>query len=191
MKHALLVSLSACLLLTHAGISRVDAAPPTERGVYELHVSPTVDFSDKQQTRMTPFRVGLGQYFNASTHAGGYIMFTKSKNDSYWGTSDVWGLGIFGETSMTWDYPALPYLGLSLGFMDGDDENDTAFVATLSPGVKGYLLETLALSVQLDWNFSNKPIYDFSRDFSFVDSVEGSGKKSSVTMSLAIRWLFF
>ena len=181
----------ACLVTTLIVAPTAVAAPPTEYGVYELHLQPAFDFQDSQQTTMTPLRAGLGYYLTPYAQVGGYMSLTKKKNGSFWGKSDVWGLGVFGEAAMNWDYPVLPYLGLSLGFLDGDGDNSTAFVATLSPGVKGFLMETLALSLQLDWNFSNEPIYDFDRDYAFPDTIEGSGKKSSLAVSLALRILFY
>lgn len=180
-----------CLFTVLIGAPTAVAAPPTEQGVYELHLQPSFDIQDSQQTTMTPIRVGLGQYLTPSTQVGGYMSLTKKKDGSYWGKSDMWGLGVFGESAMNWDYPVLPYIGLSLGFLDGDGDNDTAFIATLSPGVKGFLMETLALSLQMDWHVSNKPVYDFDRDYAFPDTIEGSGKRSSLSVSLALRILFY
>ncbi len=191
MRRSFCVAGLACLFVAPVVAPVTLAAPPTEYGVYEMHIQPSFDIQDDQQIYMTPMRVGLGYYLSPYAQAGGYLSLTKAEAYSYWGKSDVWGLGVFGETVVMWDYPVFPYLGLSLGFLDGDGDNKTAFVSTLSPGVKGFLMETLALSLQLDWHFSNRPIYDFKRNFEIHDSIEGSGKRSSITLSLALRILFY
>jgi hypothetical protein len=183
------LSLAAGLCVFAATALR--AAPPTEYGVYELHFQPSFQLTGKSHADLIPLRVGLGHYLSPASQVGGYMTLSKKDNGSYWGTSDVWGLGVFGETALTWDRPLYPYLGLSMGLLDGDGDNSTAFAASVSPGVKTFLMETVAFSLQFDWNLSNRPIYDFKRDYSFPNSVEGKGDKTSLALTLAVRVLFY
>ena len=169
------------------------AGTPVEKGAHELHLRASWDLLGSQQTYMTPIRAGAGRYLTDIVQAGGFISLTKSNDDSYWGKSDVWGLGLYGEIHAPWPRSVLPYLGVSVGLLDGDTPKSTAFAASISPGLKIYLNHFVALSAQLDWNMSTDEIYDFDRDYEFKDrypeseKVKGEGDRMGLGMSVALR----
>ena len=166
-------------------------AAPSRPGVYELRVQPSIDILDVADNEGIPFAVGLSRYVAENIHFGAMMKFAKKDYDSYWGEDDVWGLSIFAEVNLDWDAPLLPYIGIDFGLLDGDADDDTVFVTTLSPGVKAFLMETFSVSLQMDWQFAGDDIFDFDRIPSTSPDVQGSGDNSGLSLAIAARFLFF
>ncbi len=173
------------------------AGSPTEQGASELHLRASWDVLGSQQTYVTPIRAGAGYYLRDNMQVGGFLSFTKTDDDSYWGKSDVWGLGVYGEIHKQWRHPVLPYVGVSIGLLDGDTHRSTALVASISPGIKFYLNDFVAFSTQLDWNMSSSEIYDFDRDYDYKafhpksERVKGDGDNMGLGMSVAVRIMLY
>lgn len=170
----------------------VFASPPTQQGVYEARIEPIADFVDVGGDMGLPIHGTFGYYLSQNIQLGGSVLFTKKESASYWGKGNVWGLGIYGEFNVDWDFVLYPYVGV--GAMLLDDSNnyrDPALQLTVSPGVKVFLTDYVSLSVQADWNAATEELYDFERDYSLTGGIYGEGKTSSVTGAIAIRFLFY
>jgi hypothetical protein len=173
----------------------VFAAPPTQQGTYEARVQAMADLGDVEGNVGVPIEGNFGYYLTQNIQLGGEVLFGKKDFDSYWGKGNVWGLGVYGEFNVDWDFVIYPYVGV--GAMLLDDSNDKAdrgnvFQLTVSPGIKVFLTDYISLSLQANWESATDDIYDFKRDEGIPeDQISGSGKTSALTGAVAIRFLFY
>jgi len=135
---------------------------------------------------------GLGYYFCENIQIGGLVSLMKeSGNDSYWGADDVWGLAVYGEHCFNPSGAMIPFVGVSAGFFDGDESDDSVLVLSISPGLKLFVTDTVAISGQVNVNWAGDEIYDFERDYSRPDKVEGQGEDTGFSANLGVRFLLW
>ncbi len=181
MKKNLIVLLAVTILIP---VGYAEARQP----LYEMRLELSSDISDSGDDDAHASIVGgLGWYHWERVLFGGYCSFEK-KETGYWDKSNVWGLGAYGEYHFKTGSPVVPYLGGSMGFLDGNDEDDTAFTISGAAGVKVYVTETLAISAQLNLNWADEDIYDY--EISDYKLKLGDGNSTDVTANIGLRYLY-
>lgn len=180
MKKYLIPAIAVAFILPITGVM-------AQQAIYELKLEASSDIADTDDDAHAALVGGLGWYHSESMLIGGYFSFEKKNYESYWGVSNVWGLGAYGEYLFNLNSPVVPYLGASLGFLDGSNkDDDTTFVMAGSGGIKVFLTETMAVSAQLNLNWADNEIYDYER--TSID--EGDGNSFDVTANIGLRLLY-
>jgi hypothetical protein len=157
-----------------------------QTGCTEAQVSVLLDIAGSHSEDRPILAGSLGYYIADWVQCGIRVTYESTKS-SYWGESAaVYGLGGYVECEWKrWNCPAIPYLALNATALS-EDNDDTVFVFTAAPGIKVFVLETLALSLQANFDFASDKIYDVrhANDQDGVDYFDISG-------SAGIRFLFF
>jgi opacity protein-like surface antigen len=154
-----------------------------QQTTYEMRLEASTDISDTEDNAHAAVVGGLGWYHWERVLFGGYVSFEKKDADSYWGVSDVWGLGGYGEYHFNMDSPVVPYLGASLGFLDGDKKEDTTFVMAGSGGIKVFVTDRVAISGQLNLNWADANIYDY-------DWEDSEGDATDISANIGLRYIY-
>jgi hypothetical protein len=178
MKRLLLCVVLAC-------VSAPLFAAPVQKGLYEVTGGVSWDVSYDGNDKLIPVYAGLGYYSSDRVQAGGLISFTKKSEDSFWGVSDVWGLGAFCEYNFTGNSASVPYAGISARLLDGG--GDVVVVGDLFAGIKVFVVPTVALFGQVNFSIASDEIYDFDRDWLVPDRIEGQGEPTDVGISAGVR----
>ncbi len=176
--------LIACLVI---GLALPAFCASLEKGNYEVRIEAAYDIANTADGARASFVGGLGGYVRDNLLLGGFVSFEKKVEDSYWGIDDVWGLGAFAEYNFNpAGHPVVPFLGISAGLLDGDDETgDTVFTMALSAGLKVFITRSVSLVTQVNVNWANDEVYDFDRDKG------GDGKNTDYSANAGIRILRF
>ena len=161
-------------------------ASPIAKGADEVRTEVVYDLSQSGDPYVAILG-GIGHFVRDNLLLGGYASFEKKSWKSYWGVSDLWELGVYGEYDYLHYEKTIPFLGLSMGLVDGDlPENDTLFVARATAGVKYFVTKIVALSLNLNLDMSSKGVFDFKR----VSDTEGDGDSIGFSLGLGARSVF-
>jgi len=160
-------------------------AGPVQKGLYEVQGGLSWDVAYEGNDKFVPVKAGLGYYVTDNVQLGGFMSFTKKDADSYWGVSDVWGLGLFCEYNFVGNRAAVPYIGVDARMMDGG--GDMVLIGDLFLGMKAFIMPTLALFGQVDVSAASDEIYDFERDWQSSDSTDGEGESVGFGVSGGVR----
>ena len=178
MKHLLLCAAFACVAV-------VTIAAPVQKGIYEVQAGVDWEVLYNGYDKVVPLRAGLGYYCTDQVQVGGLLSFSKKEGDSFWGVSDVWGIGGFCEYNFTGNDTRLPYAGGSLSFYDGGD--DVVTVLAAFGGIKYFVLPTVALFGQINLMVATDEIYDFDRNWLIQDQVKGDGQNFGASVGAGVR----
>jgi len=174
------------LTIAAAAIVSIPAlAGPVQQGLYEVRGGFSWDLAYEGNDKFIPVEAGLGYYLTDNVQVGGFMSFTKKDDDSYWGVSDVWGLGLFCEYNFVGNGPAVPYIGVDARLLDGG--GDVVLIGDIFLGIKAFVMPTLALFGQVGISAASEEIYDFERDWQSEDSTDGDGETVGVGISGGIR----
>lgn len=156
-------------------------------GCTEAQVSLLADVAGSHHEDRPIVSGSLGYYITDWMQVGGRVTYESVDGGSYWGYGAVYGLGIYAECDWSrWDCFITPYLSASLTGLS-EDKNDTITVFTASPGLKIFLTETIGLSVQGNFDLASKRIYKVEKWF----DEQTAGKKSDISCTVGVRFLFF
>ncbi|MFW6151706.1 MAG: outer membrane beta-barrel protein [Verrucomicrobiota bacterium] len=176
MKAFLIALLTATMLIP--AVDNAEGQP-----LYEIKLELSSDISDSGGDDDHPAIVGgLGWYHWERVLFGGYCSFEK-KETGYWGKSNLWGLGAYGEYHFKTESPVVPYLAASMGFLDGDEDDDTVFTLSGGAGLKVSLTKILSVSAQLDLNWADSEVYDYEWE-------DKDGSSTDVTANIGLRYLY-
>jgi hypothetical protein len=174
------------LTVAAAAIVSIPAlAGPVQKGLYEVQGGFAWDVAYEGNDKFIPVMAGLGYYLTDNVEAGGFMSFTKKDEDSYWGVSDVWGLGVFCAYNFVGNGSGVPYIGVAARLLDGG--GDVVLIGDLFLGMKAFVMPTLALFGQVDISAASEEIYDFERDWQSKDSTDGDGEPIGVGISGGVR----
>jgi hypothetical protein len=172
-------------------------AAPMEQGSYEVRAGAMYNIERTPERIYAPVMAGFGYYVLDGLQFGGLITFEKREWESAWGVGNVWGIGGFGEYVLVLDpdIPVMPSFAVSARLMDTDNRGDMVLVGALSPGVRFFVTETLALALQLDVNLATRDIYNYQRDWvkddvTYPDNITGEGSQIGWTIGAGVRVLY-
>ncbi len=169
-------------ILAAAGVQAVQI----EKGAYEARAEVIYDLS-KSGDPYVAVLAGVGYFVRDNIQVGGYGAFEKKSWSSYWGVTDLFELGVFGEYDFIKYETVMPFLGVSMGLADGDlPEDDTLFMAKATGGLKYFATETMAIALSLNLDMSNKGLFDFRRE----SNTEGDGDNIGYSVTLGGRSVF-
>jgi hypothetical protein len=159
-------------------------------GCTEAQISAMADFNNAYSGLDQPAVSGsLGYYLTDWLQFGARVTYQSFKDPSYWGWRAVYGVGGYIESEWKrWNCPVTPYLNLGITEFS---QNENVTVFTVSPGIKAFLTETIGLSVQANFDFASKEVYNAEIISSTWAEHNTVGDKTSVSCTFGLRFLFF
>ncbi len=170
-------------------VSVSSIAGPMQKGNIELRLDAAFDLEQGTDDGYVTAHCGMGRFLSERILVGGMVAFERREWGSYWGVSDVWGLGGYGEYHFVYSDTMIPYLSLALTYLDGNNpDNDVVYDITTGAGVKIFVTDTIMLAGQLNYAWASEDIHDYDR--SVGTGVIGTGSDTDVTGSIGIRVLY-
>ncbi len=123
---------------------------------------------------------GYGYFPADNIEIGVLASFRKTEWDSAWGINSVWGIGGFGEYNIETGGAWLPFGGMRLMLLDGNNSDDTCLNATAMVGLKLMLTRSTALSIAGHYDIATEDIY-------FID---GKAENDNLTAKAGLRVFF-
>lgn len=161
-------------------------ASPLSRGADEVRTEVVYDMSQTDDPYVAVL-AGMGHYFRDNLLLGGYVSWEKKSWSSYWGVTDLWELGIYGEYDYLRYEKVVPFVGLSMGLVDGDlPKDDTIFMAKVTGGLKYFINDVVAIALNLNVEMSGEEVFNYDRESDTV----GSGENVGYSVALGARSVF-
>ena len=173
------------LSVATACVSVSAIAGPVQKGLYEVQAGVNWDVAYDGNDKYVPVSAGLGYYVTDQIQVGALLSFTKKDEDSFWGVSDVWGLGAFCEYNFSGSDSILPYVGAAAHAYDGG--GDVVWVGEAFGGMKYFFMPTVAVFGQINLSAASDEIYDFQRDWLVADKIDGKGENIGLGVSAGLR----
>ena len=173
-------------------------AEPMDKGTYEVRGGGVYNFESTDESLYVPAMGGMGYYVIDHLQVGGLISFEKRQWESAFGEGNLWGLGVFSEYVLDTGLPVMPSFGLMGRIVNTDvkteadapprpPEVDNALILTVSPGLRFFVTESVALYLQLDVNMANEAIYDYDIKFS---PLSAEGKRVGYALGFGFRVIY-
>ena len=138
-------------------------AGPMEQGMYEVRTEAGHGFDSYASVALIG---GLGYFVTDNIAVGALVSFEKMEWESYWGKSDLWGLGGYAEYTFDLDNVFYPFAGAQVLFYSGNQnmyEEDMVPVFSLSGGFKAMVNDIVALTLRGNINFAGEEIFRIER----------------------------
>ncbi len=152
-----MVALMTVPRAVEAGRLPVGATFPV--GTQEILLEGTLNLENHKGSTRADILAGYGYFIIDNMEVGLLGSFRKTEYESAWGINSVWGFGVFGEYNFETGGPLLPFTGLRLMVLDGNESGDTAVNATLVAGVKLMMTRLAALSIGVYYDVASDDIY--------------------------------
>ncbi len=155
MKNAITIMILAALLPVPFAV----ATSTFPAGTREVLFEGSFTLENHKGSTRADILAGYGYFPMDNIEVGAVASFRKTEWDSAWGINSIWGIGGFGEYNIETGGAWLPFAGMRLMVLDGNDSNDTAINATVMLGVKLMMTRSAALSIGAYYDIASKKIY--------------------------------
>lgn len=185
------LAIAAMVVMSAVASYAADLLP---QGMHEFRVDGCYDFVSADNLQIHPITGQMGYFPWDNVEMGMYVSYRKADWNSYFGPGSVWGLGGFAQYNITWGTPVVPFIGVRVGLLDGEQNSDTVFNIGGGPGVRLFLTETVSLYLAGEIDWASEDIYDFDRVGSKTDGddmdVLGDGSAAEFTAKAGFGIIF-
>ncbi len=176
MKHVIAILLFTALL----PLSLVASTATFPAGTREILAEGSFTLENHKGSTRADILVGYGYFPADNFEIGALLSFRKTEWDSAFGINSIWGFGVFGEYNIETGGAWLPFGGVRVKILDGNDSDDTAVNSTLMLGVKLMMTRSAALAITANYDIASEKIY-------FID---GERENTNLTGKAGFRVFF-